>query len=294
MEKRIEFEIKPQQEGQTIQQILKEIVGLTPREIRQIKFRENGILRNGRRARCTERVVSGDYMQFLLEAGSSESKWVLWPGPLEVLYEDEDLILVNKPSGMPVHPSPGHYADTLANRLAWYLSEHGQAVDIHLAGRLDKDTSGVVAFAKSRPAAARLTHQRETGKLKKEYLAWVQGYLEPKEGSVCAPIAPMPGFLNRMEVREDGKKAVTHYRVIQEREEFSLLHITLEQGRTHQIRVHMAWAGHPLAGDPIYGSGDGLGFTHAALHAWRLTLEQPFTGGNIVVEAAFPTEWPAL
>ena len=303
MEKKIEFRVDESDAGKTIQQILKTIIGLTPREIRQIKFRKNGILKNGTPARCPDTVNTGDNLQFLLESKNAmdsmksdnpvESKWIPYPGPLDILYEDEDLILVNKPSGMPSHPSPGHYSDTLANRVAWYLMEHGQSPDIHMAGRLDKDTSGVMAFAKSSPAAARLAKQREDGRLKKEDLAWVKGCPEPKEGAIDAPIGPVERELNRMEVRPDGKKATTHYRVVGEKEGYSLLHITLEQGRTHQIRVHMSSIGHPLAGDPIYGERNttdqhphDLCFQRTALHAWRLTLESPFSRKNIIVEAS--------
>ena len=310
MEKKIEFSVTEAESGKTIRQILKTKIGLTSREIRQIKFRENGVRKNGIPARCTEQVVTGDILILTLESPKDEgmksrssdclsdselssderSKWIPNPGSLDVLYEDEDILIVNKPSGMPSHPSPGHYADTLANRVAWYLTEHGQEPDIHMAGRLDKDTSGVMVFAKNSPAAARLAKQREDGRLKKEYLAWVKGSPEPKEGTIDAPIGPVNGELNRMEVRSDGTCSVTHYQVVGEKEGYSLLHITLEQGRTHQIRVHMSSVGHPLAGDPIYGQEGfpNLYFQRLALHAWRLTLEQPFRGEPITVEAECP------
>ena len=150
---------------------------------------------------------------------------------------------------MAVHPSHGHYQDTLANQLAYYFRKNTQQVEIHSIGRLDLETSGIVLFARHRAAAARLSRQREDGRLQKTYLAICSGIFAEKNGTLNGAIAPLPGSLMKRCVSKDGKPAVTHYQVQKQYMEAALVRLTLETGRTHQIRVHMADAGHPLIGD---------------------------------------------
>lgn len=285
------------EDGMTVGAFLKSRMGFAPKQISRLKFREDGIRVNGRRQRTTAELKAGDLLEIRLEEGLRDTG----PGRVEpcrgrsrlkILYEDPDLLAVEKPAGAVCHPSHGHYRDTVANQAAAYLKSRGEKGCVRLAGRLDKDTSGVLLFAKNRESAAALARQRETGQMEKIYLALVSGCPLKQEGTVDAPIGKVPGDLMRMQVAESGRPARTHYRILKTWEEHlqkrSLLLLTLEQGRTHQIRVHMAHIGCPLQKDPLYGrdpQGDG-----ALLHAWKLRFVQPFTGKTILLTAGLP-DW---
>lgn len=211
--------------------------GFSAREIRRVKFRGDGICVNQERTNVRAVLHSGDVLAVCLDETEEQPEKILpWPGPLEVLYLDEDLIAVNKPSGMAIHPSHGHYADTLLNRVTAYLMECGESTGLHVIGRLDKETSGVVVFARNQLAAAGIGRQKQqkaagfASGTEKEYLAWVCGSPEDSEGTVNAPIASDPDTLQWMRVCPEGKPAVTHYEVLQCRGGFSLLHLRLETG----------------------------------------------------------------
>jgi 23S rRNA pseudouridine1911/1915/1917 synthase len=210
-------------------------------------------------------------------------------GPLDILYEDEDLICLNKPAGLVVHPSHGHFADTLANYLAHYFLKNGEPHEIRTVGRLDKDTSGVICFAKSRTAAAIMAGQTGEGAAQKTYLALAEGTFDENAGEVDAPISREYEEKIRRVVREDGAHAVTHYRVVTQYAGYALVRLSLETGRTHQIRVHMAHIGHPLLGDPIYGSAR-PGLARAALHAASISMKQPFTRQALMITAPLPED----
>ena len=206
--------IEKAEKGLTIQQYLKQIAGFSNAQIRSMKFTENGICLGGQRARVTTRLSEGDVLEVLLETKNSSSAHLLsFEQMPDILYEDADVIAVNKPAGMAVHPSHGHYQDTLANQLAYYFRKNTQQVEIHSIGRLDLETSGIVLFAKHRAAAARLSRQREDGRLQKTYLAICSGIFAEKNGTLNGAIAPLPGSLMKMCVSKDGKPAITHYQV---------------------------------------------------------------------------------
>ncbi|UWP59173.1 RluA family pseudouridine synthase [Ruminococcus gauvreauii] len=265
-------------------------LGLTKREISQAKFRTDGVCVNGRRARVTAMLQAGDVVEVKLEEAETQSGHLVpYAGKPDILYEDEDILLVNKPAGVVVHPSHGHYSDSLANMLVQYFMEKGEQVKIRSVGRLDKETSGIVVFAKNQAAAGRLARQRELGQFKKEYFALVHGVPEQRTGSIRTGIAGVPGSLMKMMVTETGKHAVTHYAVQETFGGFSAVRVLLETGRTHQIRVHMASIGHALLGDKIYGAECG-GIERAALHAYRVKLMQPFSGEEIRIKAEMPED----
>lgn len=265
-------------------------LGLTKREISQAKFRTDGVCVNGRRARVTAMLQAGDVVEVKLEEAETQSGHLVpYAGKPDILYEDEDILLVNKPAGVVVHPSHGHYSDSLANMLVQYFMEKGEQVKIRSVGRLDKETSGIVVFAKNQAAAGRLARQRELGQFKKEYFALVHGVPEQRTGSIRTGIAGVPGSLMKMMVTETGKHAVTHYAVQETFGGFSAVRVLLETGRTHQIRVHMASIGHALLGDKIYGAECG-GMERAALHAYRAKLMQPFSGEEIRIKAEMPED----
>ena len=285
--------IEKAEKGLTIQQYLKQIAGFSNAQIRSMKFTENGICLGGQRTRVTTGLSEGDVLEVLLETKNSSSAHLLsFEQMPDILYEDADVIAVNKPAGMAVHPSHGHYQDTLANLLMGYFKKKGEVPVLRSIGRLDKDTSGAVLFAKTKLAAARLSEERERGRYEKEYLAVAEGYFAEKTGEIHLPISQVPGSSPiRMEVNPtDGKKAHTYWKVERQFQNAALLRVHITTGRTHQIRVHLAGIGHPLLGDPLYGKTCG-GFSRAALHAWKLILHHPVTGEKLVIEAAVPGDF---
>lgn len=277
-------------EGRLLGDVLREKMGLTRREIGRAKFAGGGIHLDGVQRRVDYRVREGEHIEVRLtdrEGGSL----IPAAGPLSVVYEDTDCIVVDKPRGLLVHPAGVHYTDTLANRLAAYFLEKREPASVCTVGRLDKDTAGLMLFGKNRAAAARLAAQKENGLCKKTYLAWVEGVPSPAAGSITAPIRKIADSPLIMEAGNGGKPAVTHYEVLRAQGDKSLIRAEIETGRTHQIRVHMACIGHPLLDDPIYNpavregqeKAPGERPHYAALCAWRLTFRQPFSGEAVTV-----------
>lgn len=295
MERKLEIFINEEDEGCSVSEILRRRAGMTRGQIRSVKFRPGGLTVDGRRVRSSDCLTCGQILHVLLGEEAEEEKGCLWipdPSPLEILYEDEDLIGINKPSGVVTHPSPGHYADSLANRLAnYFLNEKGKCrMQIRPIGRLDKDTSGIMLFAKNQVAASKLETQRRDGRLEKEYLALVRGCPAARTGTVMVPIGKSPDSLMKMQACFGGKPACTHYETVEEGKDCSLLRLRLETGRTHQIRLHMSWLGYPLLGDSLYGNGPEYGLERAALHAAGLVFDQPFSGKRIRLTAALPED----
>jgi len=219
--------------------------------------------------------------------------------PVDVVYEDEDLLIVNKPAGLVVHPSAGHADGTLVNALLGRAgaAEYGGIAGVRRPGivhRLDRDTSGLLMVARRDAAQASLMAQLKARRVKKTYLALVHGSVSAAVGRVEAPVGRDPKHRTRMAVVPDGRPATTGYRVRERFAAWTLLELDLVTGRTHQIRVHLAAIGHPIAGDPVYGTGtsrrgpDGLG--RMFLHAWRLELVSPSSDRLIRAEAPMPPE----
>jgi 23S rRNA pseudouridine1911/1915/1917 synthase len=217
--------------------------------------------------------------------------------PLDVVYEDDDILIVDKPAGLVVHPSPGHWSGTLVNALLARDTAYGGIAGVERPGivhRLDRDTSGLLMVAKTDAAQASLMAQLKARRVKKTYLALVQGSVRAAVGRIEAPIGRDTRNRMRMAVTADGKPSVTGYRVRERFSAWTLLELDLVTGRTHQIRVHLAALGHPVAGDPVYGTGtarrgpDDLG--RLFLHAWRIVFAAPATGELVRLEAALPAE----
>ena len=217
-------------------------------------------------------------------------------GDIDIVFEDEDLIILNKEGDRVVHPSYAHYTDSLSNLLAGYYKKTGQRHIIRTIGRLDRETSGLVIFAKNRHSAALLSKQTENMSRRKEYLAICRGVFKQKSGTVDAPIRRRPDERMIREVHPEGKRAITHYTVEKQYEDYALVMLHLDTGRTHQIRVHMAHLGHPLIGDNFYGkeNEDNYNLTRAALHAFRIEFIHLITCDRIIVEAGIPDDMKAL
>ncbi len=217
--------------------------------------------------------------------------------PLAIVYEDTDLLIVDKPAGQVVHPAPGHNAGTLVNALLGRGAElaPGGIAGVQRPGivhRLDRDTSGLLMVARTDAAQASLQAQLKARRVKKTYLALVQGSVAAAAGRIEAPIGRDPGRRTRMAVTQSGRPSTTGYRVRERLAGWTLLEVDLVTGRTHQIRVHLEAIGHPVAGDPVYGTGTSrrgpAGLDRLFLHSWRLELTSPSTGRLIRAEAPLP------
>ena len=212
--------------------------------------------------------------------------------PLEIVYEDEAVAVVNKPQGMVVHPSAGHPNGTMVNALMYHvkdLSSINGVIRPGIVHRIDKDTSGLLMVAKNDLAHESLAKQLKDKTSLRKYVALVHGVIPHEKGTINAPIGRSKVNRKMQAVREDGKPAVTHFNVLERFNDFTLVELTLETGRTHQIRVHMKYIGYPLAGDPVYGPIKTLKGNGQFLHAKLLGFTHPITGQKMVFEAPLPT-----
>lgn len=357
------------EEGGIVQEVLRKQAGFTKKEISRAKFLPDGIRKNGIRCRVTEKTLPGDIIEILLETETQTSAHLtVNTEVLDILYEDQDLLAVNKPAGVVTHPQGGHYEDTLANQVSAYYAFRQESHTVRPIGRLDKDTSGIVLFAKNQTAAARLQKQRERGELQKIYLAvteisvkWNDDTKKQEQGEIPVrrepfrehknqtgnlkniertpehtdqaeekhkkdveeknkvekfpgwseiirrmeeyettadsdgwtridtPMAPDPENRLRMIPTPLGKPARTLYKSLWTGKANQCFALHLETGRTHQIRLHMATLKYPLLGDPLYG-GDQTQLHRAALHAYGVTLYQPYTGEKLHLTAPIPED----
>lgn len=212
--------------------------------------------------------------------------------PLNIIYEDNDLLVIDKPAGLPIHPAPGHYSHTLVNAILSYVPSLPQSDDSLRPGivhRLDKDASGVMVVAKNSVAQANLINQFKTRSVVKAYLALVKGHLTPEEGVIEAPIGRDPRNRKRMAVVAEGKEARTQYYVIKHVGDYTLVEVRPETGRTHQIRVHLSAIGYPVVGDPVYGVKSPL-LSRPFLHACRLGFKLPSTGEYVEFTSNLPPD----
>ncbi|MBQ4219502.1 MAG: RluA family pseudouridine synthase [Butyrivibrio sp.] len=289
----IEYTVTEADGRLTAGEIMRERLMLSSREVSRCKQFDDGVMCKGMPIRIISVLEPGEVLTVrLYEDIENGSLIIPSDEPIDIVYEDEDLILLNKKGDMVVHPSYAHYKDSLSNALAGYYKKTGQEHVMRVIGRLDRETSGLIIFAKNRHSASILSRKSERMSRRKEYLALCNGIFETKEGTVDAPIERIPGQRMIREVRDDGKRAITHYKVEKEFQDFSLVRLKLDTGRTHQIRVHMSYLGHPLLGDNLYGKDiqDNKGLTRAALHACHLEFEQPITGEKLSFEAQLPED----
>lgn len=290
------FHIHTDTENQSIHQFLRKHLEFSQAQIRSLKFRENGITVNGSKCRINYILKNRDVLKLTLEEETPDSHIVPLFKPLSILYEDEDVLVVNKPAGILVHPVGGHYGDTLSNMVSAYYQAKNQNIAIRPVGRLDKDTSGAVIFAKNKIAAARFSQKNCDSGFEKEYLAVVSGIPSYPKGEICTSLCRCPGKQLKMQVNSSGKSAFTAYKIENTFSSSALLRVMIATGRTHQIRVHMASIGHPLLGDRLYGTEESLaleGFSRTALHAASVQFKQPFSGQTIRIDAPLPEDFEA-
>ncbi|MFC6289276.1 RluA family pseudouridine synthase [Levilactobacillus angrenensis] len=213
--------------------------------------------------------------------------------PLDIVYEDDDVLVVNKPQGMVVHPAPGHPNHTLVNALLYHspLSSINGTLRPGIVHRIDKDTSGLLMVAKNDHAHQSLSAQLQAKTNLREYVAIVHGNFKEEEGTINAPLGRSPKDRKKQAVVADGRPAITHFRVLERYGNYTLVACRLETGRTHQIRVHMAYINHPVAGDPLYGPKKTLKGAGQFLHARELGFKQPTTGEQLTFTAPVPANF---
>ena len=253
---------------------------------------EGNILVNGKSKKISYKVQIGDEIELNIpEAKEIELK--AENIPVEVVYEDNDIIVVNKPKGMVVHPANGNPDGTLVNAIMAMckdsLSGIGGEIRPGIVHRLDKDTSGLLIVAKNDKAHINMSEQIKNREVKKIYIALVRGVVSENEATINMPIGRSTKDRKKMAVRKDGKEAVTHFKVLKRYNKYTLLEVKIDTGRTHQIRVHMAEIGHPVVGDMVYSNGKNeFGVEGQMLHAKSLDFKHPITGNQMHLEAELP------
>lgn len=277
--------------GKTVETFLKE-KGYSRHVLIHLKKTDLGITINGTLIYITHRLTAGEVLTIFLSEENSSENIVPIPMKLSIIYEDEDLMILNKPAGLPVHPSKGHFDNTLANGIAHYFKSQKETFVFRAVNRLDRDTTGLLIIAKNMISAAILSSMVAEKKIKREYAAIVDGETEA-EGTICLPIARKDSsVIERCIDMEKGDYACTHYHRISYHPELncSLLLLNLETGRTHQIRVHMKSIGHPLYGDFLYNP-DYRYISRQSLHSYRLDFPHPISGEPLSFTAPFPRDF---
>jgi 23S rRNA pseudouridine1911/1915/1917 synthase len=277
--------VPPEEEGFLLKTILQKRLNVSRKLISRLKMTEQGITVNGVRQYISVKVKAGDLVELRMEQEESED---ILPQdlPLHIVYEDEHLLIVAKEAGVIVHPTHGHYVNTIANAVVYHWQQAGVSCRFRPIHRLDQETSGVLAIAKTPYVHQQISEQMIAHQVKKEYLAFVWGVMEQQTGTIDGPIDRDPEQPHIRIVTPDGYSAVTHYEVVRQFAQAAVIRVWLETGRTHQIRVHMRHLGHPLLGDKMYqldrykeASGqmpEGL-LQRQALHAYKLGFVHPGT-----------------
>ncbi len=286
----ITHEVEPHENGYTVGRLLRGRLGVSASLLRRLKLMPDGITLDGNHVTVRATACMGQMLRIKAEGDSENGGIVPVAMKLDVVYEDEYVLIICKPAGMPTHPSRGHYTDTLANGVIYRL---GEGATFRAINRLDSNTSGLLCVAKNSFAAMRLSAQLKAGSLKRTYLAVVEGDVHPREGVIDLPIARVPGRGIMRRIDEDGERAVTRYRVTQTGGGRSLLEISLDTGRTHQIRVHFSHIGHPVSGDFMYGE-ELPGLPGHALHSHTLRFNHPVSGGDVLMISPPPAVFDAL
>ena len=283
---RLIYKVKSEYSGDTIKDILRKEYSMSSRFFKSIK--NNGyILLNNKESKWYKTAWEGDII--IVEMGEEKIDAAPNPIPINIIYEDYDILLINKKPATVVHPTRGHIYDTLANAIAYHWEKLGISCKIRFANRLDMDTSGLILIGKNKFAHQNIQEQMILNKVKKIYWAFVEGIIEEKEATINAPIGRAQEGDIKRKVIDGARDSITHYKVIQEYNNASIVEIQLETGRTHQIRVHMDYIGHPLLGDSLYNKSSKL-IDRQALHARVLGFKLPRSGKYMEFKAGLPED----
>ena len=288
MDRIFHYQITENEQNTTVLDFLRK-KGFSRHILSSMKADKEALTRNGQRIGGREQLLAGDYFRVrLLETVDSDGI-IPVSMPLSILYEDEDILVINKPADMPVHPSIGNYTNTLANGVTAYLDAKGEHSPFRCINRLDRDTSGALILAKNAFSAAVLSTQMRNRQIRRTYLAVVEG-ITPPNGTISAPISRVDDSVIERHVDFlHGEPAVTHYERLETKNEHSLLEIHLETGRTHQIRVHMGYIGHPLPADYLYHQEYDC-FKRQPLHSLQLEFRHPVTDKSMCLLAPVPED----
>ena len=267
--------------------------GFSSQNLVQLKKNPDAVLANEVPCFMNHVLHPGDTLTLHIREARSSEKIPPVELPLDIVYEDEDLMVINKPAGMPVHPSMNNYYNSMANALAYYFDQQNRPFVFRCINRLDRDTSGLTIVAKHYVSAGMLSAMianKAASGITREYLAIVKGSVQPPEGTITAPLGRKEGsIIERTIDFEKGESAITHYKVLDEKNGHSLVSLILENGRTHQIRIHMKHLGYPLIGDYLYNP-DMERIQRQALHAWKLSFVHPITGEKMQFTAPLPED----
>lgn len=296
MNRILRYLIGEEHAGLRISQFLRR-KGYSCQNLASIRHMPDSVVLNGVPCYMNRELAGGDSLAIVLQEEKSSGNIPPVKLPLDIVYEDEDIVVVNKAVGMPTHPSFRNFENTLANGLAWYYQEQGKPFIFRCCNRLDRDTSGLTVVAKHQVSACILSSMTARREVHREYLAIAQGHVAPESGTICAPLGRKDGsIIERVVDWENGEEAITHYRVLSKNGLYSLVELELETGRTHQIRIHMKYLGYPLIGDYLYNPNM-QHISRQALHSHRLSFPHPITGEPLSFTAPLPedmrTAWQA-
>ena len=286
----IKKEVTKEYDGRKIREYLKEELGLSSRLIRGASI-DKRIFVNNKAVKMNYIIKYKDIV--LIDLAKEETQNIEPENiKIDIVYEDEDIIVVNKPPNMVVHPTKRHQSGTLANALMYYFKESNQKCIVRLVSRLDMDTSGLIIIAKNQYSHMELSKEMSLNNVEKRYLALVHGNFKEKEGTIDLPIyrPEVEGTIRRV-VDERGQRSITHYKVIESFKDADLVECLLETGRTHQIRVHLSHLGHPIYGDTLYGyEEDNEVIKRQSLHAYGLDFKSPRTKKELKLRAEVPED----
>lgn len=292
------IDVVPEMENERIDKVLAEYVDTLSRSFIQKLLKDGQIAVNGSVVKANYRVQENDKIVFHIPP-AREPDIVAEDIPLSILYEDEDILVVDKPKGMVVHPATGHYSGTLVNAIMYHCKGHLSGINgvirPGIVHRIDMDTTGSLLVCKNDMTHNDIARQLKEHSINRRYRAIVCGVIKDEEGMITSPIGRDKKNRKKMAATEDGKPAVTHYKVLQRFSAYTYIECVLETGRTHQIRVHMSSIGHPLLGDEVYGRGGGKYKCQGqCLHAMTLGFVHPRTGAYVEVSAPLPEYFQQL
>lgn len=289
MNRNIDYIIDEDNAGLRVEQFLRR-KRYSGQNLSEIKRMPKSILVNGVHYYMRQELSTGDHLQVRICETQNSEKIPPTKLPLDIIYEDEDLLVLNKPAGMPIHPSLNNYTNSMANALAYYFQSQGKPFIFRCCNRLDRDTSGLTIVSKHLVSGSILSDMTKYREVHREYLAIARGSVTPSEGTIQAPLGRKEGtIIERTVDWEHGEDAVTHYKVVKEANGHSLVSLRLETGRTHQIRIHMKYLGYPLIGDYLYNP-DMEYMTRQALHSHHMEFTHPITGEHMSFTAPLPED----
>lgn len=289
MNRNIDYIIDEDSAGLRVEQFLRR-KRYSGQNLSEIKRMPKSILVNGVHYYMRQELSKGDHLQVRICEIQNSEKIPPTKLPLDIIYEDEDLLVLNKPAGMPIHPSLNNYTNSMANALAYYFQSQGKPFIFRCCNRLDRDTSGLTIVSKHLVSGSILSDMTKYREVHREYLAIARGSVTPSEGTIQAPLGRKEGtIIERTVDWEHGEDAVTHYKVVKEANGHSLVSLRLETGRTHQIRIHMKYLGYPLIGDYLYNP-DMEYMTRQALHSHHMEFTHPITGEHMSFTAPLPED----